>query len=148
MKHARILVVLWCSAIAAPSAYANKADYCAAYARDFADARATAKPLWQHKYDIALAACIDPPKIVSEPKVPTAKVKPKPVQEVFIPPEPEPDPLPAPVVAKPTKKLRLILAPGSVEWNVYCGKKYASFNAKTGNYLSRTGTERKCLVTG
>ena len=146
MNHARILAALFCCATAAP-ANANKADYCAAYARDFADAHATDKPTWQHKYDIAQLSCMAPPKATPVAKLATPKAKPAPQVVMEIPPEPTPDPVPEPVVEKPSKKLRLILEPGSADWNVYCAKKYTSFNAKTGTYQSRTGVARKCLVT-
>ena len=146
MKHAPAIAALWCCAIAATPAHANKADYCAAYARDFADARATDKSMWQHKYDIAQSSCLATPK--PAPIVKIAAPKPKAPEVVEIPPEPKPDPVPEPVVDKPTKKPRLILEPGSEAWNVYCGKKYTSFNPTTGTYKSRTGVERKCLVTG
>ena len=46
----------------AGSAHADQAGWCAAYARDFADARATDKTMWQHKYDIAQKACLDDQK--------------------------------------------------------------------------------------
>ena len=36
---------------------------------------------------------------------------------------------------------------GSPEWAAYCKKKYVSFNEAKGSYLSKTGIERKCLVT-
>ncbi len=145
MRKARMIAGLFCCIMAAP-ANATKADYCAAYARDFADARATDKALWQHKFDIAQASCMAPPKPVPVVKIVAPKAKPK-IQEVMeIPPEPTPDPVP--VIEKPTIKLRLVLEPGSAAWNVYCGKKYTSFNPVTGTYKSRTGVERKCLVTG
>ncbi len=147
MTHARIIAALFCCIIAAP-ANANKADYCAAYARDFADARATDKALWQHKFDIAQASCMAPPKAAPVVRVQAPKPKPVVKEVVEIPPEPTPDPVPAPIIEKPTKKLRLVLEPGSAAWNVYCGKKYTSFNPVTGTYKSRTGVQRKCLVTG
>lgn len=152
MKHARIIAVLFCctmfyDTMAAP-ANASKADYCAAYARDFADARATDKAIWQHKYDIAQTSCMTVPKAMPVVKIAAPKPKPLMKEVVEIPPEPTPDPVPAPIMEKPTKKLRLVLEPGSAEWNVYCGKKYTSFNPTTGTYKSRTGVDRKCLVTG
>lgn len=152
MKQARIIAALFCCtmlyATMATPANASKAEYCAAYARDFADARATDKALWQHKYDIAQASCLAPPKPAPLVKITTPKPKPKVQEIVEIPPEPTLDPGPEPVIEKPAKKLRLILEPGSAAWNVYCDKKYSSFNPVTGTYTSRTGTERKCLVTG
>lgn len=38
------------------------------------------------------------------------------------------------------------LEPGSDAWNNYCANKYASFDAKTGTYTSKTGVTRKCVV--
>ena len=39
------------------------------------------------------------------------------------------------------------LVVGSPEWNDYCAKKYTSFSAKTGMYMSHTGVSRHCIVT-
>jgi BA14K-like protein len=39
------------------------------------------------------------------------------------------------------------LQPGSPAWVDYCKRKYVSFNEAKGIYLSKTGIERKCLVT-
>lgn len=134
MRVASIILALSLPAIAGP-ALAAKADYCAAYARDFADARTKDKPLWQHKYDIALAACmVEPTKSVVAKPAPPKQFAPKIEPEPIIPPEPI-------MVEKPAK-----LVAGSPEWNDYCIKKYNSFNIKKGTYLSRTGVERKCLV--
>ena len=143
------------------SAYADQAAYCAALARDFADAQGLAdKTMWQHKYDISLKACMGkgkPDQVVAKPVVaaPTAKpvvVAPaaKPIvaavqkPKIVIPPKATvvPD-VPKPVDTKSAK-----LVPGSPEWNGYCTKKYSSFDPTTGNYKSFTGVERKCLYTG
>jgi hypothetical protein len=146
----RVLCVLGVSVLALASpAWANKADYCAAYARDFADARSKDKPIWQHKYDIAQVACMaEPQKAEVAKAAPVAKkatanknvVKPQapPAIALAIPPEP--------VVAEAPPAKPVKLEPGSPAWNEYCNKKYTSFNAKTGTYTSRTGVERKCLV--
>lgn len=121
-------------------ALAAKVDYCAAYARDFADAQTHDKTIWQHKYDIANAACLAEPQanaqvIKAKPivKKPTTKLK------IAVPAEPEATP--ASASAKPK------LEPGSENWNSYCANKYTSFNAKTGTYTSHTGVERKCVVS-
>jgi hypothetical protein len=122
------------------SALADKAAYCAAYARDFADAKTHDKALWQHKYDIAQQSCMTEQKPAvatvspSPPKAP--KIKPVSVKPVApVPPEP------VATVAKAK------LEPGSAEWNDYCAKKYTSFNAATGMYHSHTGIDRKCVVS-
>ncbi len=137
-----IILIGLVSGIAGP-AMAGKPDYCAAYARDFADARTKDKPIWQHKYEIALAACLAEPKKVEIAK-PVIEKKPqvKAVVVEVVPPEPI---IEQPVVPPPKKFVKL--EPGSPEWNDYCTKKYTSFNVKTGMYLSKTGVERRCLVT-
>jgi BA14K-like protein len=115
----------------ATPAMADKPAYCAAYARDFADARSHEKPMWQHKYDIALQACLGPPAPTIIKVVKPAK--PKKVETPIAVDEPLP---------KPTQ-----LVAGSEDWNTYCANKYTSFNPKTGTYMSKTGVERKCVVS-
>ena len=57
----KVLPLLFLGVIYTQPAWADKPAYCAAYARDFADARSREKPMWQHKYDIALQACLGKP---------------------------------------------------------------------------------------
>jgi BA14K-like protein len=113
-------------------ALADKPAYCAAYARDFADARAKDKVLWQHKYDITLQSCMGDPKPTIERVQAVAKKKP--VAKIA-----EPTPAPVVQIASPVA--------GSADWNIYCANKYTSFNPKTGTYMSKTGVERKCVVS-
>lgn len=49
--------------------------------------------------------------------------------------------------ADPTLTASAELVPGSEAWNDYCAAKYASFNRETGTYTSFSGKERPCLVT-
>ena len=133
------LGVLMCVAIGSP-VMADKPDYCAAYARDFADARSKDKPMWQHKYDIALAACMAEPKQAETIKPAIVKKRAEKAEAPQdIPPEPKIAETSVP--ARPAK-----LVAGTAAWNDYCSNKYTSFNVKTGTYKSRTGVERKCLV--
>jgi hypothetical protein len=133
-------------------AWADKSAYCAAYARDFADARTLDKAMWQHKYDIALQSCLTPTKPMVQRVPPAAKKVAEPVKPAIVkqaePPAPEAKVAEAtadkPATAAPKQAY---LAPGSNAWNDYCAKKYSSFNIKTGTYTSKTGVERKCLVT-
>jgi BA14K-like protein len=150
MSGLRILLALAIAGSSAVPSLAGKPDYCAAYARDFADARTKDKPIWQHKYEIALAACMTEPKKAEVIKpVPAKKVVAKAKVEVIIPPEPvaEPPKVETPpfknVKASKTAKMEQ----GSAAWNDYCANKYSSFDIKKGTYTSRTGVERKCLVT-
>jgi hypothetical protein len=119
----------------ATPAWADKPAYCAAYARDFADALTKEKPMWQHKYDIAIQACLGTP--IQQPAQTPIKIlkttKPKKVEVPIAAAEPAP---------KPTK-----LVAGSEDWNTYCANKYTSFNPKTGTYMSKTGVERKCVIS-
>lgn len=129
---------------------ATVADYCAAYARDFADHVEKQNAQWQHRYDNADASC--QLRFTSDEK-PVVKIKPKAKQVLAkIPtapvvtavPEPKPKPEAEPQqAAKAAPKL----LQGSPEWTAYCKKKYVSFNEAKGSYLSKTGIERKCLVT-
>ncbi len=139
MKRSMLGLFILALATYVSPALATKIDYCAAYARDFADAQSLDKTLWQHKYDIANEACLAEPKAT----VATIKAKPKskkPKTEPEIKSTAEPQTTPA----ASTNKLKL--EPGSENWNTYCANKYTSFNAKTGTYTSRKGVARKCIV--
>jgi BA14K-like protein len=140
-------VVLALAISVSGQAHADVKDYCAAYARDFADHVQKQNAEWQPRYDNAEASClarlsydvIPPPKAKTKPKVQKAvsqkppKVAPAPVEEV------ETEAKAMKPAAKPET--------GSPEWLAYCQKKYVSFDAAKGTYLSKTGVERKCLVT-
>ncbi len=143
------------------AAHADQAGWCAAYARDFADSRATDKVLWQHKYDIAQKSCLDnevaaapatdvAKKVETPPVAAAKKVEPEPVKVAAIPAANPVAKAAAPEPAIPAKTKLASGAPetGSAEWNAYCAKKYSSFDAKTGMYQSLTGVQRKCLYTG
>ena len=129
---------LFAIALATP-ALADKASYCQTYARDFADRQSTDKTLQQHKYQIALDACLA--KKTSTVKL--SKPVPPPVVE-----KPAATPV-APAAPKPTvvKAKPADLKEGSPAWNDYCSNKYTSFNADTGMYMSLTGVPRHCLIT-
>jgi BA14K-like protein len=135
-------------ALALPTA-ADVADYCAAYARDHADQGAREKLIWQKRYDNALQTCgeqfsfQEPIAVIKKPKKQVVKAvaeKPKPVLKTK-PPSEAPAPQPKKVASIPKLKT------GSPEWMKYCKTKYVSFNEAKGTYLSKTGIERKCLVT-
>jgi BA14K-like protein len=137
-------------------ARADKASYCQAYARDFSDQRATDKATWQHKYQIALDACLasNKPQAAAKPApVPVQPAVVKVAAPKIVPPQPQVAPPQEPLVAKPVAQPGPVIAdsakllPGTPAWNDYCAKKYTSFNAKTGMYLSHTGAQRHCLVT-
>lgn len=136
MRGLSILAV----AIYASPALANKSDYCAAYARDFADAQTSDKSLWQHKYDIANESCLVEPKATGQAiKSKQKSKKPMAESQSAVPAEPQTAPASAPEKQK--------LEVGSENWNTYCSNKYTSFNPKTGTYTSHTGVERKCIVS-
>jgi BA14K-like protein len=127
-------------------AHADVAEYCAAYARDFADQSDKQLFNWQRRYDNAEASCVErfandgtkPAKAKTKTKPQVAKVKAKPAPKLK-----EPTEAPQQQAAKAIPKLTA----GSPEWTAYCKKKYVSFNEVKGTYLSRTGIERKCLIT-
>lgn len=136
------------AAVLAVPAQADVAEYCAAYARDFADQSDKQLFNWQRRYDNAEASCTErfandvakPARVKSKPKPQVAKVKAKPAPA---PKLKEPTEAPQQQAAKAIPKLTA----GSPEWTAYCKKKYVSFNEAKGTYLSRKGIERKCLVT-
>ena len=144
MKSTPLGLLIVVLATHATPAFATKADYCAAYAHDFADAQTQDKTLWQHKYEIANDACLVEPKAAAHATIiqPKIELKPKPKTtepQILVPAEPQPLPTPSPA--------KLKLEPGSENWNTYCANKYTSFNTKTGTYTSRTGVERRCVVS-
>jgi hypothetical protein len=145
----RLLIMIGAVCLCGAQAQANVGDYCAAYARDFADHVQKQDPQWQHRFDNAESACMlrftttEQPVVKAKPKKTAAR---KPAAAVVTPlPEPKPEPKPEPEkqVAKAIPKLES----GTPEWTTYCKKKYVSFDEKKGTYLSKTGIERKCLVT-
>jgi len=144
-----LILALFSTLTAVPAAHADQAGWCAAYARDFADARTTDKALWQHKYDIAQKSCLDG-QVSSAPAAELKKADapatapPMKVAAIQAPKVVAPA---APVPEK-TKVSSGPPEPGTPAWNDYCAKKYSSFNAATGTYTSLTGVERKCLYTG
>jgi BA14K-like protein len=121
---------------------ATPQDYCAAYARDFAD-KGTADQ-WQVRNENALKDCLlialpattAEPKKITKPKIVETKKSKQPSKSVAKPAG----------IEKP-KQSKPILQVGSEAWLNYCDKKYASFDRTKGTYESFSGVERKCLVT-
>ena len=144
------LAVLASGIFAAP-AFASTQSYCEIFAKDFADGRTTDVDLWQKSYRNAFNDCMNQ-YTAAAPQVAPKKPLQKDVQAPVKPPEVE-------VVAETSKRTLLkppdptaetskpVLAPGSEAWNEYCAAKYVSFNPDTGTYNSRTGKERRCVVT-
>ena len=142
--------------LASTPALADKAAYCKAYARDFADQSSPEQAQWQHKYQIAIDACLA--KHSTTQTKPVA-LRPKTKNVVTVSPAPKPvvveqtKPMSKPAVVATAKPVVIaeanppLLIAGTPEWNDYCSKKYVSFNSKTGTYQSKTGVERKCIVT-
>jgi BA14K-like protein len=119
MKLKFALSLLFMTVIIQP-VFADKLDYCKAFARDFADARSVDETTFQHKYDISYRACMGKLKVAAK-KIVTLK--------------------------KETTVGPLNLVPGSADWNIFCANKYASFNKTKGTYKSFTGVDRKCIVS-
>ena len=135
----------------ATPALADRASYCQAYARDFSDQRASDKDSWQHKFQIALDACLASHKqsaakpVVTTQRPGAANTAPKAVAA-------QPRQAPAKAAVKSADVVQPAAGgtkpvPGSQAWNDYCTKKYTSFNVKTGMYLSHTGVQRRCVFT-
>lgn len=141
-------------------------DYCAAYAVDFANAGPDDQAIWQKRFDNASRDCLAQyaaPKleaqITTKPKIKPVAVKiKKPAKLVAVPKVlAKPIVTPAAIKTKDVKKVavaevKIIPAtkkpePGTPAWIEYCTRKYVSFDAVKGTYLSKTGIARKCLIT-
>lgn len=146
----RFVVVVGVLLCCIPGAHASVADYCAAYARDFADLVKKQDPQWQRRYENAEKSCMfrftsaEKPTVIEKPKTKKVVSKKTPPPAPAASPELYGDADPPSVKAV---KVKPKLVAGSPEWNAYCKKKYVSFNAANGAYLSKSGKERKCLVT-
>lgn len=160
----RVIFVFGLALFAQP-AFADVQDYCAAVARDFADLRPKDRDIWQQRYDNANADCVE--QFSAAPL--TAAIPPKLIKKPVAVAPPKPQPVAAEVATKkklkkpsaeiatvegttvePTAKANVTKpkpVAGSPEWLEYCARKYTSFDKAKGTYLSKTGVERKCLVT-
>jgi BA14K-like protein len=142
---------MWRFAIAAfaltvaTEAHADVKDYCAAYARDFADHVQKQNTEWQPRYDNAQASCLARFSY-DAPSPPKTRLK---IQKAVSqkPPKVTPAPVEEPATDSAAIKTTTKLEKGSLEWLAYCQKKYVSFDPAKGTYLSKSGIERKCLVT-
>jgi BA14K-like protein len=132
------------------SAQATVEDYCQAYAQDIADQVEKQSPRWQNRFNNAHESCLfrfsntTETVVKPKPKTKTAIIK-MPVESVE-----KPKPVVKPEVNPETQAAASVipnLEQGSAEWKDYCQKKYVSFDANKGTYTSKTGVERKCLVT-
>jgi BA14K-like protein len=150
---ARVILVYVGCAVSVSPAWADVAAYCAAYARDFADLTDRQSPRWQKRYDNAETDCMQrfatqaikpvkpkakPSRTAEKPKTEKPKVAAAPAPKLKQPEE-----------SKQEKAVKTVpkLVAGSPEWLAYCDKKYVSFDKAKGTYLSKSGLERKCLVT-
>lgn len=133
----------------APSAFADVAAYCEAYAIDFANLTEKDDVQWQARREDALGACLsqyrDAPVVVKT-KAKAKRVKPAPLARKK-PATPQAEEIKDAAVEPAAEKKRPDIKAESPEWYDYCARKYASFDRKTGKYLSKKGIERKCLVT-
>ena len=141
--------------LASVPAQAGVADYCAAYARDFADKVMQQGAEWQHRYESAEQSCLlrfaaeDRPvtKAKSKTKVVVASKSEEPITKAKVKAEPVAEASDVQPQEQQVAKVKPKLEPGSAEWIAYCKKKYVSFDEAKGTYQSKTGIERKCLVT-
>jgi BA14K-like protein len=150
----RFILVAVATVFISTTANAAVEDYCQAYAQDIADQVEKQNPRWQSRFDFAQKSCLFrftntvEKVVVAKPKPKIAAVKtsvepaskPKPTIKPMAEPETQ---VAAQVAATVVPKLEV----GSPEWNDYCKKKYVSFDESKGTYTSKTGIERKCLVT-
>jgi BA14K-like protein len=126
------------------------ADYCAAFARDEANMRGpSAEPDWQLNYNNADAACMlrFTPATAGQVAAKAKKPAPKPKAKPLAPAQAAKASATAAISPLQEPKAVPKLEQGSAAWLAYCKKKYVSFSASKGTYTSKSGVERKCLVT-
>ncbi len=133
-----VLAVLASFAFAVQSS-ANSQAYCELFAKDFADGRTTDVDLWQISYRNAFNDCMNQYTAAAPAAAPKKQLQKQASVPLAAPETSEK----AAAVVKPKLKLE----PGTEAWNEYCAAKYKSFSPDTGNYMSHTGKERRCLVT-
>ena len=139
------------SGVFATHAAAGSQSYCEVFAKDFADGRTTDVDLWQKSYRNAFNDCMNQ-YTATAPVAVAKKPLQKDVEAPLNPPEVVAE-TPQRTLLKPLdptaekSKAAPALVPGSEAWNEYCAAKYVSFNPDTGTYNSRTGKERRCVVT-
>jgi hypothetical protein len=146
----RLIVCVAFLGFCAVPAHAAIEDYCEAYAIDFANLERKDRERWQTRHDNAKSDCLL--RYSAAAPEPAAKPAEKPKSKAAEKPVPKPVakpklPKPAPVVEEKVAAAIPKLKPGSPQWTAYCKKKYTSFNVAKGTYTSKTGIERKCLVT-
>jgi hypothetical protein len=133
-----VLAVLASFAFAVQSS-ANSQAYCELFAKDLADGRTTDIDLWQISYRNAFNDCMNQYTAAAPAAAPKKQLQKQASVPLAAPETSEK----AAAVVKPKLKLE----PGTEAWNEYCAAKYKSFSPDTGNYMSHTGKERRCLVT-
>jgi BA14K-like protein len=133
-----VLAVLASFAFAVQSS-ANSQAYCELFAKDLADGRTTDIDLWQISYRNAFNDCMNQYTAAAPAAAPKKQLQKQASVPLAAPETSEK----AAAVVKPKLKLE----PGTEAWNEYCAAKYKSFSPDTGNYMSHTGKERRCIVT-
>ena len=133
-----VLAVLASFAFAVQSS-ANSQAYCEIFAKDLADGRTTDVDLWQISYRNAFNDCMNQYTAAAPAAAPKKQLQKQASVPLAAPETSEK----AAAVVKPKLKLE----PGTEAWNEYCAAKYKSFSPDTGNYMSHTGKERRCIVT-
>jgi hypothetical protein len=154
MKFGRlelVALVVASTCTIASQAHASVEDYCAAYARDIADAVSPKPDDWQRRYDNAEKSCATRyalPKPATRKTIKTVKKPDKPpLPKVKVEAEKVEKPVKQEKKEKQAVRAVPLLKEGSPEWVAYCKNKYVSFNEAKGTYTSKTGVERRCLVT-
>ena len=138
----QLALAMLVSGVFATHAAASSQSYCEIFAKDFADGRTTDVDLWQKSYHNAFNDCMN--QYTAAAPVAAAK---KPLQQSTTVPLNPPETEVSVATVKAAEVVKPVLVPGSEAWNEYCAAKYVSFNPDTGTYNSRTGKERRCIVT-
>ncbi len=138
MRIRHLFVSAFLSVFFATSALADKQSYCEVFGQDFANGKSPEVDLWESNFRNAFNDCMAQYSADGVVAAPAKKVAEEAAAKVVV----------VPVRDSSRRKRVPILAPGTSAWINYCAGKYASFDAVTGTYKSRTGQRKPCLVRG
>lgn len=138
MRIRHLFVCAFLSVFFAAPALADKQSYCEVFGQDFANGKSPEVDLWESNFRNAFNDCMAQYSADGVVAAPAGKLAQKTAGKVMV--------VPARDFSR--KKRVPILAQGTSAWINYCAEKYASFDAVTGTYRSRTGQRKPCLVPG
>ena len=136
MRIRYLFVCVFLPAFFSTPALADKQSYCEVFGQDFANGKTSDVDQWESNFRNAFGDCMAQYAADGKVAAPAKKVAQRTSEKVVV--------VPARDISR--KKRVPILAAGTSAWINYCAEKYASFDAVTGTYKSKTGQRKPCLV--